>query len=361
RSSDGNLRVFRTNDLVSPAVLATFDNRPNIDQPWVDARRVVGGPDDGKLRVYVGYNDLAVLPSTAAIDVCLDGLAAAPAFNAVKLDTRIAAAGGRQDAPPVRPVSHSDGTVYATFVSWLALDATRRATANVVVVRDDHWGIGATPFTDLKDASDGLAGRLVATNVGVNVGANMGQERLLGNDLAIAVDPRNSSTVYLVWADNSGSSYTLRARRSTDKGVTWSGDLLTADSATMASLTINSRGVVGLMYQQLKNGNWETHFRRTTDESGANWDDAVLSKTPSAAPLIAGTPYLGDWARVVAVGTTFFGVFCANNTPDPGNFPNGVRFQRNRTTLSPYQLLNSTKTAPVAASIDPFFFRVREG
>ena len=222
------------------------------------------------------------------------------------------------------------------------------------------WAKGATPFTDLKDPSDNLAGRFVATNVTVNDGGNMGQERL-NNDLAIAVDPRTSSTIYVAWADNAGSDYTLRVRRSVDRGVTWSSDLLTVDNATMTSLAINSRGKVGLLYQQLKDNKWETHFRRTTDDSGSSWDDVTLASTPAAAPVKVYEPYLGDWARIVAVGTTFYGVFCANNTPDPANFPSGVRFQRNRTTSAPFGLLGTNNTTPVNASIDPFFFRIREG
>src|SRR4029077_568005 len=156
-------------------------------------------------------------------------------------------------------------------------------------------------------------------------------------------------------------NFALHVRRSTDRGATWSGDLLTIQNATMSSLTINSSGQVGFLYQELKAGNWETHFRRTTDESGTNWDDATLSKSLDATPVAAYDPYLGDWARVVAVGTTFYGVFCANNTPDPANFPSCVRFQRNRTTSAPFNLLDHPGATPVDASIDPFYFRVREG
>lgn len=361
RADNTNLQVFRTNDVTSPAVLPTFDARPKIDQPWVESRRVVGGPDDGKLRVYVGYNDdgPAFGNPTATVDVCLDGLAAAPVYTAVKLNPRPVGAGLR-DGYGIRPVAHADGTVYVAYEGWTAGAFGNPITTNIVVVRDDNWGKGATPFTDLKDPSDNLAGRLVATNVTINDGGTMGQERL-NNDIAIAVDPRMSATVYVAWADNNGSSYTLRVRRSTNRGVDWSGDLLTVDNATMTSLAINSRGKVGLLYQQSKDGKWETHFRRTTDDSGTSWDDVVLSKTSDSAPVKVFDPYLGDWSRIVAVGTTFYGVFCANNTPDPANFPSGVRFQRNRTTAAPFGLLGNDNVTPVAASIDPFFFRVREG
>jgi len=187
----------------------------------------------------------------------------------------------------------------------------------------------------------------------------MGQERL-NNDLAIAVDPSNSDIVYVAWADNSEKSYTLRVRRSTNRGVDWSGDLLTVPNATMAGLAINSVGRVGLMYQRLNGSRWETHLQRTTNPQATAWGDLVLSTTPAHTPRAVFDPYLGDWARIVSAGRTFYGVFCANNTPDPANFPNGVKFQRNHATSAPFRLLSSDGSKTVAPSIDPFFFRVRE-
>src|SRR5262249_35260303 len=53
-----------------------------------------------------------------------------------------------------------------------------------------------------------------------------------------------------------------------------------------------------------------------------------------------------------------YGVFSANNTPDPANFPNGVTFLRNA-NFTTHQLLNVDNTTPVAISIDPFFFEVK--
>ena len=53
-------------------------------------------------------------------------------------------------------------------------------------------------------------------------------------------------------------------------------------------------------------------------------------------------------------------MFCANNTPDPANFPSGVTFNRNHTNAAPFQLLGTNGVTPVAVSIDPFFFRIGE-
>jgi hypothetical protein len=61
----------------------------------------------------------------------------------------------------------------------------------------------------------------------------------------------------------------------------------------------------------------------------------------------------------VSVNTDFYGIFSTANMPDQANFPNGVKYQRNAnfTTRQLFRLDNST---PVAASIDPFFFRITE-
>src|SRR5439155_12523856 len=296
--------------------------------------------------------------ASASIDVCLDAPAAVPTFTQVRLNPRTVGAGLR-DGYAIRPVAHADGTVYAAYERWTGGAFGSKITTDIVVVRDDDWGGGASPFTDLTDTGDGAAGRIVATNVTIDDGGVMGQERL-NNDLTIAVDPTNSDVVYLAWADNDPGDYTLRVRRSLDRGVQWSDDLLTVANATMACLAIDGAGRAGLMYQQLSDGRWETHFRRTTDGTGANWDNLILSTTPADTPKSDFDPYLGDGARVVAVGRTFYGVFCANNTPDPANFPQGVSFQRNHTTSATFTLLGADGDKNIDASIDPFFFRIHE-
>jgi hypothetical protein len=59
----------------------------------------------------------------------------------------------------------------------------------------------------------------------------------------------------------------------------------------------------------------------------------------------------------MAVGNDFFGIFCANNTPDKANFPQGVVYQRNA-DFTTHRLLDLNNTTTVDVSIDPFFFKV---
>ena len=64
-----------------------------------------------------------------------------------------------------------------------------------------------------------------------------------------------------------------------------------------------------------------------------NWagpaETHVLATVPAGTPGATFWPYIGDYVCLLALNTHFYGVFCANNTPDNANFPSGVRYQRN--------------------------------
>jgi len=331
------LSVQRDDTPPSGTALPTFDTRIGVDQPWAEA--ISSG---GKDYLYIGYG----IANSATLDICFDAGVGMPDYTQLHLDPRNALL---QTGSEIRPVANSDGTIYVAYKGW------RSATGNdvwsdIVVARDDNWG--HDNFGNLIDLSDNLAGRLVATNVHLSIALSPIARRPL-SDLAIAVDPAHSCVVYLAWGDIDGGGYVLRVRRSTDKGKTWSGDLITAPNATLACLAINSEGVVGFMYQRLAGNRWETHFRRSPD--GVNWD-APLTLACTAAAAIG--QFVGDYARVVAVGKDFYGVFPAVNDPDPQHFPCGVKFGRNYRGPNPWQLLSSDRTSEIQPSVDPFFFKI---
>lgn len=226
-------------------------------------------------------------------------------------------------------------------------------------------------FSDLKDPSDGLAGRLAAPNIKVPFEAtgrsSFGQERRFASHLSIAVDPATSSRVYIAWADLPGGvpPYTLHVRRSDNRGLTWTADLITVTNAANPALAVNNAGKVAFLYQQntpigvpLENQKWQTHVRRSANQ-GATWDDLVLANTPASQPVAATMPYLGDYVQIQAVGKDFYGIFSASNVPDLAHFPSGVVYQR-RADFNTHELKNTAGTAVVAPSIDPFFFRLTE-
>jgi hypothetical protein len=351
---DLRLNVLRTGNYVGGALATVLVDRPNVDQPYVHA-----APRPGPDRVFVGDNDFAAAPKSATIDHSKNaGGGGNAGFTKVRLEHRSTSG---QDGPPVRPVAHWDGTVYAAFYRWTAFSGTI-ATVDVAVVRDDAYATGPHPFSALVDPGDGAVGRLVATGRSVPWAnfsqPTFGQERFVGSNITIAVDPWDSSTVWLAWADRvAAADYTLHVRRSTDRGLTWSTDLRTVTNATNPALAVTEAGVLGFLFQQLAgtgaSQRWVTHLERTAD-AFATVDDRVLATVPSHAPAPTFIPYLGDYIHLLALGDDFYGIFSANNTPDRTNFPSGVTYRRNADFRTKTLLANDGKTH-VKVSIDPFF------
>src|SRR5216684_2130925 len=291
---------------------------------------------------------------TATVDISVDGGAT---YKSVSIEARKTAG---QDGPSVRPAVAGDNTVYAAFFGWRKFNGTV-ATSDVVVVRDDTGGTGPNPFQALKDPSDKLPGRLVVQRVSIpwSNAPTLGQERI-GSTLSIAVDPNNSSTVYVGWADRGrkGDIYTLHVRRSTDRGLTWSkADLphTTISNATNIALAVANNGAVGFLYQQLSGGRWVTHIVQSHD-AFATVQDVILANVPANTPVQQFLPYLGDYDYLLSVGNEFRGVFCANNSPDLANFPQGVTYQRAADFST--KTLTDGSGNHVAISIDPFYFSV---
>ncbi len=349
------LNILRTANFLSPATMTVLVDRQSVDQPYVQATTV--GTQD---RVYVGDNDFAATPRTATIDQSLNAALPTPLFTSLRIEARGTSG---QDGPPIRVAIHSDNTVYAAFYGWRAFTGSMART-DVVVVRDDNGGLGPTPFIALVD-TDGLTGIRVVRDRNLPWAnfsqPTFGQERFVGSNLSIAVDPNNSATVYIAWADRVGrDDYTLHVRRSTDRGATWTpSDLRTITNATNPALAINDMGTVGFLYQQLTGvgagQRWVTHIE-LTDDAFTTVQDSVLADVPAMTPLPQFLPYIGDYVHLMAVGTDFYGIFSANNTPDFANFPQGVTYQRNADFTT--HTLHDLQGRPVAVSIDPFFFRL---
>jgi hypothetical protein len=200
----------------------------------------------------------------------------------------------------------------------------------------------------------------VAAGVTFTWNARLGQQRV-GGDLSLAVDPRDSSVVYVAWGADGPNGYTITVQRSADGGQTWSPPIRTIINALNPVLAVNEQGVLGLLSQRVEDSDlaarWVTQFEMTPD-NGASWQRLVLATTPATNPAPLFQPYIGDYAGLVAVGNDFYGIFSANNTPDLAHFPNGVVYQRNA-NFEQKTLLGADGVTTAPVSIDPFFFRVR--
>jgi len=351
------LNILRTEDFQSSAPMKVLVDRTGsgVDQPYVQATTVASGANQGKDRVYVGDNDFGATPRSATIDQSLDAGKPTPSFTSVRVESRTTAG---QDGPPIRPAIHRDGTVYAVFHSWRTFENSGEGTADVVVVRDDSGGSGPSHFESLVDPGDGKAGMRVVKNVKFNFDGFLGLQRT-GGDVSIAIDPTNSGIVYVAYNDDVGPNYMLHVLRSTDRGQTWSADVRTVTNALNPALAVNDDGKVGLLYQQLTGSGasrrWVTNFESSVN--GTTWNAITLATVPANTPAKEFDPYLGDYDHLMSVGKDFYGVFCANNTPNTSNFPSGVKYQRN-VNFTTHTLLDVDNTTPIDPSIDPFFFKV---
>jgi hypothetical protein len=359
RADNLSLNLLRTANYQSPTPMTVLETRGAEDQPWVQAA-TTGSGVAATDRVFVGNNNFGANP-TATVDLSEDAATGAPpaGFAPHGLTARIPTGG--QNGPSIRPAVHDDGTVYVAYFNWLT-PAAIPFSSDVVVCRDDNWAQGAAPFNALIDPADGLAGMRLAQNIQIPWAnfAFLGQQRV-GSHLSLAVDPRNSSVVYVAWADfpTGIAPYTIHLRRSVDRGVTWSGDLRLIPNGVNPALAISAKGHVGFLYQTLTNSGatWESHIEISDNGFAGQWWTAVLAAVPSNVPVAAFQPYLGDYVYLQAVGKDFHGIFSANNTPDRANFPNGVVYQRNA-NFGTHTLLDVDNITPVGPSIDPFYFKV---
>jgi hypothetical protein len=342
---------LRAQDPFSATLMTTLDTRTgNVDQPHTIAKTA-----SGQDKLYVGFNNgygcVAPGGKSSTLDVSQNANASAPTMTLDVIDARNTAC---QDGFAQVPAAHKDGTVYAAFLhDW-------SGTPRLAVVRDDNWGIGPSPFTALKDPSDTVAGRFVTTGLTLASGV-MGQNRLGASNVSIAVDPSNSDRVYVAWGDSNGSnSETIHVRRSINRGKDWSADLLTVTSAMNPEVAINDIGIVGVLYQSVVAGNWETRLALSNNLDSTTFatPGTLLARQNASTPSATFFPYIGDYASLVTAGDSFVGMFSASNYPDKANFMTGVKYQREVDWTAHKLYADPAHTVAVPPSIDPFFFEI---
>ncbi len=294
-------------------VMTALETRANEDQPYVaGARRSWAEPDAGNDRVYIGVNDFNA-PAARRRRSSRRSTAAPPRRRRsprVRVETRDDPRPGRA-AGPARGPPRRHGLRRVLPLDRVDRQLPREHAGHhqrrAIVVRDDNWGTGATPFTAL-DRPVGRARRPARRDRRstfpfnqTGVAAN-GQERW-GGDIAIAVDPRNSSTVYVAWLDAGRPASTRcnvvpldRPRR----------DLVGADL-----LHDHQRDEPGARDQQPRQGRrsstssspapaptqrWETHFRELR-RNGTTWSDTRrCARRSRRRRRRTFSPYIGDYA-----------------------------------------------------------------
>jgi hypothetical protein len=334
------------------------------DQPWIRT-----GPSN---HVYVAFNDLGQFNPgngrTASVNVSTDG---GSNYTTVSLD-RVGAAVG-QDDPAVR-VAVNGSRVYAVFDRWTSTVENgangSRFDSQLVVVRSDNGG--ADSFMALGAGGVGVT---AATHIGVfantqNTVLTLGQERIAGGDLAIAVDPNNVDHVVVAYTDapgpNGAGVIQLVVTESFDGGTSWTQKFTTSSSSRSGQpgVAILANGAIGLLYNNYApvmgdpaTGTLSQHLLTTTDDF-LTTRDVTLASESNSTPTSIFDPYLGDFFELTGIGNTFYGIFSASNADNgtDASFTN-LNFNRLFTgTLgtSSFRLTDANGNA-VPFSIDPFF------
>ncbi len=118
-------------------------------------------------------------------------------------------------------------------------------------------------------------------------GVSWGADTRLTNDPAISGGPSVSvsgQVVYVVWYDSRDGGNEIYYKRSTDGGVSWGADTrLTNDPANSLWPSVSVSGqVVHVVWMDTRNGsnNYEIYYKRSTD-GGNNWEaDTRLTNDP---------------------------------------------------------------------------------
>jgi hypothetical protein len=339
-------------DAMSVLVKRAAPDRDHIiDQPFIYVSA------DPQKALYVGENDWrnwdgSTNTQTASVDQESDREVVPSSFAQGPVEARRPVF----DAPSVRPAVSKDGTAYVGFMSVTNWDQAKGIfTADVVVARKDP---GKSSFNGLTGA-DSTAGVKVVVGRSVPWGCCIGQQRF-GSHLSVAVDPNDSKHILVAWADRMGTDdYTLHVRESGDAGVSWSPtDLWTVPNAVNPALAINDSAIICFLYQKLTSQG-ATQFWSTELVSNKTKTPLALERGPADRPKVEQwQPYLGDYIQLLALGNDFYGVFAADNTPDPDHFPLGMPTYDRNVDLTKHALLSADGKSEVQPSIDPFMFRV---
>lgn len=345
------INTFQSGATNFGAAINTFNPGQSLDQPWV--RTGPGG------QTYLAYNNLSNFGASngKTASIVVSGNNGVTYVSPVTLET-VTPAGG-QDAPSVRQAVNGS-TVYAAFTRWGPSSGVTGGTifpgSQVVVVKSTNAGASFS------------AGVSAATTTGYfanasNTPLTLGQERT-SSDLAIAVDPNNANHVVLAYGSvPSSGQLQLNVVESTDGGATWSAPKFTTPlnvRSALPGITILANGDIGLLYAQYNptTNTLSQHLLTTTDDFATS-TDTLLGTESNATPIVLFFPYLGDFYDLTSVGDTLYGIFSASNADNGtlASYPDAT-FQRDFSGIpdtASFQLTDLTG-APVAFSIDPFFF-----
>ena len=258
-------------------------------------------------RVFVGNNDFnQPAPETATVDLSLNAATAAGTGRLRARTRSRTARRPRQDGPPIRIAAarrrHGVRRVRA-------LDERPSSVAQLQHRRRRHPRRQLGRGRDAVPGARRRGGQTIARErASSRFNATMGQERL-GADLAIAVDPNNSGTVWIAWCDRVGgvNGHRLDDARAAARPTTAPrGPATSARSPTRRTPASRSTRTAssGCSTRRSPASRWVTTLELTSNGWSTAATTVVLHTAPSTSPARSFFPYIGDYVRMLALGTT---------------------------------------------------------
>jgi hypothetical protein len=108
-----------------------------------------------------------------------------------------------------------------------------------------------------------------------DTGVSWGADTRLTNNIFYSMYPSitvSGSVVHIVWSDLRNGNYEIYYKRSTDAGVSWGTDTRLTNNTAFSeypSVTV-SGSVVHLVWRDERDGNYEIYYKRSTD-AGVSW------------------------------------------------------------------------------------------
>ena len=137
----------------------------------------------------------------------------------------------------------------------------------------------------------------------VDGGENWEVDSRLTNTTTMSIYPSvavSGSFVHVVWYDNRDGNDEIYYKRSTDGGLSWGADIrLTNNTAYSITPSIGvSDSVVYIVWPDIRDGNYEIYYKRSTD-AGVNWETDTRLTNSIGSSYFSSTAVYGSNVHVV--------------------------------------------------------------
>lgn len=221
-----------------------------------------------------------------------------------------------------------------------------------------------------------------STDKGLNWGADL---RLTNNSVEsyYATISVSGLLVHVIWEDMRDGNYEVYYKRSTDAGITWGADTrLTNNSASCQFANIVANNIsVHIVWQENRDGNWETYYKRSTD-LGFSWsndtrltNNTFASVNPSVSASLSAVYIVwcdnrdgnneiyfkrdpnGNPTGIINLSNEFTSVFSlSQNYPNPFNPTTKIQFavpKSENVIIKVYDMLGKEITTLVNQQLHP--------